>query len=102
MVTALDRFRLDGQVAVITGGARGIGLATAQAFAAAGARVVLVDREHDEAKKAAAMLSNAESHALDVTRETDVDRFFDDLAARTGRIDILVNNAGASIRKPTT
>jgi len=102
MPTPLDRFRLDGQVAVITGGARGIGLATSQAFAAAGARVVLVDRDADEAKTAASTLGNAESHALDVTREADVDRFFDDLAARTGRVDILVNNAGASIRKPTT
>jgi NAD(P)-dependent dehydrogenase (short-subunit alcohol dehydrogenase family) len=101
MTTALDRFRLDGQVAVITGGARGIGRATGEAFVAAGARAVLVDRDLDEAKKAAAALGNAEAHALDVTNEADVDRFFDDLAKRTGRIDILVNNAGASIRKAT-
>jgi NAD(P)-dependent dehydrogenase (short-subunit alcohol dehydrogenase family) len=102
MPNALDRFRLDGQVAVITGGARGIGLATAQAFAAAGARVVLVDRDAEEARNAASTLSNAQSHALDVTLEADVDRFFDELAARAGRIDILVNSAGASIRKATT
>jgi len=101
MTSALDRFRLDGQVAVITGGARGIGRATAEAFVAAGARAVLADRDLDEAKRAAATIGNAEAHALDVTSETDVDRFFDDLVARTGRIDILVNNAGASIRKPS-
>jgi len=99
MATALDRFRLDGQVAVITGGARGIGRATAEAFVAAGARAILVDRDLDEAKKAASAIGNAEAHALDVTLETEVDRFFEDLA---GRIDILVNNAGASIRKATT
>ena len=100
-MTALDRFRLDGQVAVITGGARGIGRATAEAFAAAGARVVLVDRDLDEAKRAAATIGKTEAYALDVTNEAGVDRFFDELAARTGRIDILVNNAGASIRKPS-
>jgi NAD(P)-dependent dehydrogenase (short-subunit alcohol dehydrogenase family) len=102
MASVLDRFRLDGRVAVITGGARGIGRATAEAFVAAGARAVLVDRDLAEAQVAAAAMGNAEAHALDVTREADVDTFFDDLAARTGRIDILVNNAGASIRKPTT
>ena len=102
MPSALDRFRLDGQVAAITGGARGIGRATAEAFAAAGARVVLADRDLDEAKNAASALSNAESHALDVTLEAEVEDFFEQVAARLGRIDILVNNAGASIRKATT
>jgi len=102
MTSVLDRFRLDGQIAVITGGARGIGRATAQAFVTAGARAVLLDRDLDEARRAAAALGNAEAHALDVTSETDVERCFDALARRTGRIDILVNNAGASIRKPST
>jgi len=101
MASVLDRFRLDGQVAVITGGARGIGRATAEAFVAAGARAVLVDRDLDEAGKAASAIGNAEAHALDVTVEAEVDRFFEDLTARAGRVDILVNNAGASIRKPT-
>src|SRR5436190_14080852 len=98
MTTALDRFRLDGQVAVITGGARGIGRATAEAFVAAGARAMLVDRDLDEAQRAATAMGNAEAHALDVTSEADVNRFFDALVARTGRLDILVNNAGAAIR----
>ena len=102
MASALDRFRLDAQVAVITGGARGIGRATAEAFVAAGAKAVLVDRDLDEARRAASEIGNAEAYALDVTNEADVDRFFDELATRTGRIDILVNNAGASIRKPST
>jgi NAD(P)-dependent dehydrogenase (short-subunit alcohol dehydrogenase family) len=102
MATALDRFRLDGEIAVITGGARGIGRATAEAFVAAGARAVLVDRDLEEARRTAVALGNAEAHALDVTSEADVDSFFDALAKREGRIDILVNNAGASIRKPST
>jgi NAD(P)-dependent dehydrogenase (short-subunit alcohol dehydrogenase family) len=101
MANVLDRFRLDGQVAVVTGGARGIGLATAQAFVAAGARAIIVDRDLEEADKAAAQIGNAEAQAVDVTSEADVDRLFDSLARRTGRIDILVNNAGASIRKPS-
>jgi NAD(P)-dependent dehydrogenase (short-subunit alcohol dehydrogenase family) len=101
MPNVLDRFRLDGQVAVVTGGARGIGRATAEALAAAGAHAVVVDRDIEEAKQAAAEIGNAEAHAVDVTSEADVDRFFDALATRTGRIDILVNNAGASIRKPS-
>lgn len=101
MPNALDLFRLDGQFAVVTGGARGIGRAAAEALVAAGARVVIADRDVDEAKKAAAAIGNADAHALDVTSEADVDRFFDWLAGETGRIDVLVNNAGASIRKPS-
>jgi hypothetical protein len=101
MPNALDRFRLDGQVAVVTGGARGIGRAAAEALVAAGAHAVVVDRDPQETEKAAAEIGNAEAQTLDVTSEACVDRFFDSLAGRTGRIDILVNNAGASIRKPS-
>jgi NAD(P)-dependent dehydrogenase (short-subunit alcohol dehydrogenase family) len=101
MANPLDRFRLDGQIAVITGGARGIGRATAEAFAAAGARAVLLDRDQAEAESAAKAIGNAGAHALDVTDETAVNRRFDALAASHGRIAILVNNAGASIRKAT-
>ena len=102
MPNPLDRFRLDGQVALITGGARGIGRATAEAFVAAGAHAVLLDRDLAEAESAANAIGNAEAHALDVTDEAAVNRLFDAVAARHGRLDILVNNAGASIRKPTT
>jgi len=102
MPNPLDRFRLDGQVALITGGARGIGRATAEAFVAAGAHAVLLDRDLAEAESAANAIGNAEAHALDVTDEAEVNRLFDAVAARHGRLDILVNNAGASIRKPTT
>jgi NAD(P)-dependent dehydrogenase (short-subunit alcohol dehydrogenase family) len=99
---SLDRFRLDDQVAVITGGARGIGRATAEAFAAAGARVVIADRDGGEAQKTAAELGHgAEGHALDVADEAAVEAFFAGVAQRAGRIDVLVNNAGISIRKPT-
>jgi len=89
MPNPLDRFRLDGQVALITGGARGIGRATAEAFVAAGAHAVLLDRDLAEAESAANAIGNAEAHALDVTDEAEVNRLFDAVAARHGRLDIL-------------
>jgi NAD(P)-dependent dehydrogenase (short-subunit alcohol dehydrogenase family) len=101
MAATLAQFRLDDQVAVITGGARGIGRASAELFVAAGARVAIVDRDGAEAQRAATEIGAAEAQALDVTDEAAVNDYFADLAARAGRLDVLVNNAGASIRKPT-
>ena len=103
MASVLDRFRLDGQVAVITGGARGIGRATAEAFVAAGARAVLLDRDLDEAR--APLRATRQCRGARARRDQR-DRGGSLLRRRSrrgsGRIDILVNNAGASIRKPTT
>lgn len=102
MPNPLDRFRLDDQIAVITGGARGIGRATAELFAAAGAKLVLADRDGAEAARTAAAIGHgAEAQALDVTDEAAVEAFFADVATRKGRLDVLVNGAGASIRKAT-
>jgi len=99
----LGRFRVDGQVAVVTGGARGIGLATARALIEAGARVVLLDRDGAEAASAAQALApeSAQAMALDVADAQAVERVFDAVVQRHGRIDLLVNNAGVSIRKPS-
>jgi NAD(P)-dependent dehydrogenase (short-subunit alcohol dehydrogenase family) len=75
----------------ITGAARGIGLATAQALAARGARVVIGDLDGSEAERAAAALpGDASGLGLDVTDEDSFARFLD----AAGRIDVLVNNAG--------
>ncbi|KRE17796.1 NAD-dependent dehydratase [Bosea sp. Root381] len=96
-------FRLDGQVAAVTGAARGIGRRTAELFVTMGARVVLLDRDSDDAQAAAAAIGEAASaRALDVADEAQVDAGFAEIVAAQGRLDILVNNAGMAIRHPTT
>ena len=78
----LDAFRLDGRVAAITGGARGIGLATARLFIAAGARTVLLDIDGAAAAEAAASLGPlASALPLDVSVEADVNRVFGEIVA---------------------
>lgn len=98
---SLDRFRVDGRVAVVTGSAHGIGLACAQLLAMAGAQVVLADRDAGAAEAAARELAGARPWVLDVADADGVARAFQDIAAQYGRIDILVNNAGMAIRKPS-
>ena len=77
----LEKFRLDGRVAFVTGGAQGIGRSCADALAEAGARVVTGDLEGGDLD-------------LDVTDSDQVAAVADEIVARHGRIDILVNNAG--------
>ena len=97
----LRAFRLDGRVAVITGGAQGIGLACATLMLEAGARVVLLDRDAAALQAARASLPDAQAHTLDVTDEAGVERVFAAVAAEHGGIHVLVNNAGRAIRKPS-
>jgi len=97
----LRAFRVDGQVALITGSAQGIGLACATLLAEAGAHVVLLDRDAAELAAAQASLPDASAHVLDVTDEVAVDRTFAAIVAEHGPIHILVNNAGLAIRKPS-
>ena len=80
-MTYLDRFRLDGKVAFVTGGAQGIGLATAECLSEAGATVVTGD------------LKGADV-VVDVTDSKKVSKVADAIVEEHGRIDILVNNAG--------
>jgi NAD(P)-dependent dehydrogenase (short-subunit alcohol dehydrogenase family) len=97
---ALARFRLDGKVACITGGAAGIGAATAELMAAAGSTVVVLDRDEETARATAAAIGGScEAQALDVASETAVVDTFAAVAERHGRIDILVANAGINIRR---
>jgi NAD(P)-dependent dehydrogenase (short-subunit alcohol dehydrogenase family) len=96
----LEKLKLDGRVAVVTGGAQGIGAACARALAEAGANVVLADLHPDRVQRAAADLVALGLHAhgivLDVTKSGAVDSAAERIAKDHGRIDVLVNNAGVA------
>ncbi len=94
--------RLDGKVAVVTGGGSGFGAGIVQLFAAEGARVVVADVNERAAKEVAAGI-DAVAVAADVTREDDTKRMIDAATGRFGRLDILVNNAGVThVNQPMT
>src|SRR5580698_10254152 len=104
MVDVRDWMRLEGRVAIVTGGARGIGRETAETLAAAGARVVLADRDKETTESAAAGIRASGLHATailaDVADEASVNAMVQAALEREGRLDILVNNAGIAIRRP--
>ena len=83
---------LDGKVAIVTGGAQGIGRAIADALAADGARIVIADLQG--AEQAAAEFPDGVGLTVDVASEDDVARMAAETVQRCGAIDILVNNAG--------
>jgi NAD(P)-dependent dehydrogenase (short-subunit alcohol dehydrogenase family) len=99
-VDYLGLLRLDGRVALVTGGGNGIGRATCHALAQAGAHVAVTDVDHAAAAKVAAEIGG-EAHRLDVADEAQVRDVVAAIAARHGRLDILVNNAGLGARMPT-
>lgn len=89
--------RFDGKVALVTGGASGLGLAAARGFAAEGARVVLVDWDGDALKAATSRFESGASirtHRGDVSREETATEAVDVARREFGRLDVLFNNAG--------
>jgi NAD(P)-dependent dehydrogenase (short-subunit alcohol dehydrogenase family) len=95
---------LGGTVAVITGGASGIGRGTALAFARAGASVVVADVHEPRMAETVAAVEGAGGRAIgircDVTSDADVDALAEATVAELGRVDIVMNNAGVSVMGP--
>jgi NAD(P)-dependent dehydrogenase (short-subunit alcohol dehydrogenase family) len=97
----LEKLRLDGRVAVVTGGGQGIGAASAQALGEAGAKVIIAELQPDRVQSSVEELRklgiDAHGHQLDVTNSAAVDRVAGAVIADHGRVDILINNAGVAI-----
>jgi gluconate 5-dehydrogenase len=96
-----DAFRLDGHLALITGGGAGLGLAIARAMLESGAGVVLTGRNEQTLRKACAGLGERAHYVVhDVTDLPTIPALIDDIESRFGPLDILVNNAGNHLKKP--
>ena len=99
----MPRYDLNGKVALVTGGARGLGRTMATALAQAGADVAITARTLASCEDAAAAIASetgrrCQGFAAEVTAIADVERLANDVEAAFGQIDILVNNAGTNIR----
>jgi NAD(P)-dependent dehydrogenase (short-subunit alcohol dehydrogenase family) len=94
----LEKFKIEGKIAVVTGAGQGIGLACAEALAEAGAKVVITDRDPGTAERGSAALKakgyDPETVIMDVTDSARVSEVAAQLAGLYGKVDILVNNAG--------
>lgn len=104
-MAVFDTLRLDGKVALITGGSKGLGRAMAQSLAEAGADIVLCSRNLNEAQTAATEITrDTERRAFgffaDVTERDSVEDLARQCHEALGRVDILVNNAGVNVRQP--
>jgi NAD(P)-dependent dehydrogenase (short-subunit alcohol dehydrogenase family) len=103
-MTVLDNFRLDGKVAVVTGGNRGLGRAFAQALGEAGATVAIIARDEAASRVAVDELTAAgvpaAQYVADVADRSSLAAAAEQIVADHGRVDVLVNNAGACIHRP--
>ncbi|GAA0317438.1 glucose 1-dehydrogenase [Kineococcus aurantiacus] len=104
-MTVLDKFSLEGKVALVTGGYRGLGRAFAQALAEAGADVVVAARDEARSVEAAAEIAASTGRKtlglrLDVTSRPEVEAAVARVTGELGRLDVLVNNAGTCVHRP--
>jgi NAD(P)-dependent dehydrogenase (short-subunit alcohol dehydrogenase family) len=97
-MSELDRFRMDGRVALVAGGSGGIGVRLCAAFAGVGARVGVIGRRAEGLEEARRAAQEAGGEALvltgDLTKEADADRVVDEATQKWGRVDALVNAVG--------
>ncbi|MCM3584817.1 glucose 1-dehydrogenase [Mesobacillus maritimus] len=100
----IPSFQLDGKVALVTGGSKGIGFGMAQALGHYGAKLVITSRGVEEGENAVAQLKEENIEAVyfpcDVTKKDQVEQLVAKVVDHYGSLDILVNNAGMNIRKP--
>ncbi len=100
----LDRFKLDGKVAIVTGAGRGIGKGSALAFADVGADVVCAARTEEQIEQTVEEARRRGVKAVpvvcDVTKREDLQKLVDTAIGELGRVDILVNNVGGTMPKP--
>lgn len=105
MLPGIKQFELTGRVAIITGGSKGLGEAMGAGLASAGANLMLVSRNGEEARSTAEKLASeyncqAMGFAADVSKQEDTEAMATKCLEQFGRIDILINSAGINIRGP--
>jgi NAD(P)-dependent dehydrogenase (short-subunit alcohol dehydrogenase family) len=105
VMAVLDRFRLDGQTAIVTGGNRGIGRGISTSLAEAGANVVIANRDEAAGQEAAEAIADdtgatVEAISVDITDVEEVQALVDATVEEFGDIDVLVNNAGVTLNTP--